>query len=113
MIKIGNVNIAIFIGPVSCKKRKINGKYNKGNNENCHFRFKDLVNKIVNRSGKLVKIEHDLTKPTIKTSLALDCDLAQQELGWQPRTTLEDGIAKTIAWWRANVNYEKKKTVES
>jgi nucleoside-diphosphate-sugar epimerase len=60
-----------------------------------------------------VKIEHDLTKPTIKTSLALDCDLAQQELGWQPRTTLEDGIAKTISWWRANVNYEKKKTVES
>ena len=94
------------------KKQKENYRlYNCGYGE--AVSIKDLVNKIVNRSGKLVKIEHDLTKPTIKTSLALDCDLAQQELGWQPRTTLEDGIAKTIAWWRANVNYEKKKTVES
>ena len=52
MIKIGNVNIAIFIGPVSCKKRKINGKYNKGNNENCHFRSKDLVNKNEKKTKK-------------------------------------------------------------
>lgn len=97
---------------LAIKKQKENYRlYNCGYGEAVSIKY--LVNKIVNRSGKLVKVEHDLTKPTIKTSLALDCDLAQQELGWQPRTTLEDGIAKTIAWWRANVNYEKKKNVES
>jgi nucleoside-diphosphate-sugar epimerase len=76
--------------------------------------IKDLVNKIVSSSGKAIKIEHDLSKPTIKTSLFLDCGLAKQELGWQPTTTLEDGIAKTISWWCANVNLKiPEKTFES
>ena len=104
-------DLTIFV-ELAIKKQKENYRlYNCGYGE--AVSIKDLVNKIVKNSGKLVKIEYDLSKPTIKTSLALNCDLAQQELGWQPRTTLEDGIAKTISWWRANVNYEKKKTVES
>ncbi|MBI5397562.1 MAG: NAD-dependent epimerase/dehydratase family protein [Verrucomicrobia bacterium] len=28
-------------------------------------------------------------------------DLAKRELGWTPRTTLADGIAKCAAWWRS------------
>ena len=52
MIKIGNVNIAIFIGPVSCKKRKHNGKYNRGNNEICHFKSRDFVKKNENKTKK-------------------------------------------------------------
>ena len=75
--------------------------------------IKDLVNKIVSSSGKAIKIEHDLSKPTIKTSLFLDCGLAKQELGWQPAATLEDGIAKTISWWRTNVKLKiPEKTFE-
>lgn len=65
--------------------------------------IKDLVQRIVNASGKNLKIEHDLSQPTIKTSLFLDCARAKQELGWQPSTTLDDGIAQTIAWWRENI----------
>ena len=52
MIKIGNVNIEIFIGPVSCKKTKLNGKYNRGNNEKYHFRSKDFVSKNENKTKK-------------------------------------------------------------
>ena len=52
MIKIGNVSIAIFIGPVSCKKRKHSGKYNRGNNEICHFKFRDFVKKNENKIKK-------------------------------------------------------------
>ena len=52
MIKIGNVNIAIFIRPVSCRKRKHNGKYNRGNNEICHFKFRDFVKKNENKIKK-------------------------------------------------------------
>ena len=53
----------------------------------------DLVN-IIDLSKKDLKIKNDLTKPTIKTSLYLDCKLAKKELGWTPNTTLEDGIKK-------------------
>lgn len=65
--------------------------------------IKDLVNKIVAASGKQLKIEHDLSQPTIKTSLYLDCALALQELGWKPQTRLEDGIAKTLQWWQQHI----------
>lgn len=66
--------------------------------------IKDLVNKIVKASGKKLAIEHDLTQPTIKTSLYLDCSLAKQELGWQPQVDLDPGIARTIDWWRENID---------
>jgi UDP-glucose 4-epimerase len=32
---------------------------------------------------------------------ALAIDRAEQQLGWQPFTTLEDGVAKTLDWFRA------------
>lgn len=69
--------------------------------------IKDLVQRIVKASGKNLKIEHDLSQPTIKTSLFLNCDLAKRELGWQPSTTLDDGIARTIAWWKQNIKQEE------
>jgi GDP-L-fucose synthase len=71
--------------------------------------IKELVNKIVAHSGKKLTIEHDLSQPTIKTSLYLDCSLAKKELGWEPKTTLDQGIQKTIAWWKEHVG---KKEVE-
>ncbi|HUA53139.1 MAG TPA: NAD-dependent epimerase/dehydratase family protein [Candidatus Sulfotelmatobacter sp.] len=65
--------------------------------------IKDLVHKIVAASGRALRIEHDLSQPTIRTSLSVDCGKARDELGWQPRVGLDDGIARTIAWWRANL----------
>lgn len=62
--------------------------------------IKDLVRRIVAASGRDLAIEHDLSKPTITTQLCLDCHKAERELGWRARTTLDDGIARTLAWWR-------------
>lgn len=67
------------------------------------IRVKDVVAKIVAASGKRLVVRHDLTKPTIKTSLCLDSAKAAQELGWTPRTALDDGIRLTLDWWRRNV----------
>jgi len=67
------------------------------------IQIKDLVRKIVDKSERRLKIEHDLSQPTIKTSLFLDCTKAGRELGWRRRTTLDDGIAKTITWWEATL----------
>jgi nucleoside-diphosphate-sugar epimerase len=65
--------------------------------------IKELVNKIIEASGKPLEVVHDLSQPTIKTSLSLDCSKAKSELGWEPETTIDQGITKTIAWWRENV----------
>ena len=65
--------------------------------------IKELVNQIIEASEKPLEIVHDLSQPTIKTSLSLDCSKAKNELGWKPEITLDQGIAKTIAWWRENI----------
>jgi nucleoside-diphosphate-sugar epimerase len=63
---------------------------------------KDLVRKIVAASGRDLRIEHDLSQPSINVSLSLDCSKAKTELGWEPRVSLDDGIARTISWWTGN-----------
>lgn len=75
--------------------------------------IKDLVYKIIELSGKNIKIEHDLSQPTIKTSLFLDCALAEKELGWKVRTDLETGIMKTLAWWRDHIPQKTTTTKEN
>ena len=62
---------------------------------------RDLASKIISISGKSLKIKNDLTKPSIKTNLALNCDFANKEIGWYPKTTLNLGIEKTISWCRS------------
>ena len=65
---------------------------------------RDLVQKIINASGKRLKIESDLTKPTIKTSLYLDWKKAFTTLGWCPEITLDKGIEKTLKWYKENID---------
>ena len=67
------------------------------------IKIKDLVKKVIQCSGKQLKITHDLTKPTLPTSLFLDCQKAKEILGWQPSHSLEEGLTKTIQWYRENL----------
>nr|WP_319395116.1 NAD-dependent epimerase/dehydratase family protein [uncultured Desulfobacter sp.] len=62
----------------------------------------DLVQKIIDASGKNVSIEFDINQPDIETTLCLDTSLAKEKIAWQPQISLEDGIAKTIAWYQDN-----------
>lgn len=64
--------------------------------------IKELVSKIISASGKNISIEYDLSAPTIKTSLSLDCTKAKEELDWESQTLLDEGIKKTISWWKEN-----------
>jgi nucleoside-diphosphate-sugar epimerase len=67
------------------------------------IKIKDLVYKIVKYSEHNLEIVHDLSKPTIPTSLYLDCTRAKEILGWKPKYTLDEGIIKTINWYKNNI----------
>ena len=43
---------------------------------------------------------HGPGKPGEQRRSALDSTLAQRELGWQPRVSLADGLAQTVAAFR-------------
>jgi len=63
-----------------------------------------LVKKIIACSGKDLGVEYDLTKPTIKTKLCLDITKAKNSLGWLPEVSLDEGIQKTMNWYKVNFN---------
>jgi nucleoside-diphosphate-sugar epimerase len=63
-------------------------------------RIGDLVRLIVGASGRKLAIEFDTTKPSIPTSITLGHAKATQEYGWAPRIGLEEGIRRTVTWWR-------------
>ena len=65
------------------------------------IRIKDLVARIVAASGRALRIEHDPAGPTIKTSFALDNRRALEVLGWQPQVSFDEGVRRTVDWWRA------------
>ena len=62
----------------------------------------EVVKKIIKISGSKPKIEHDLAKPNIPTYLSLNCSKANKKLGWKPKVSLEQGIKKTIIWYKKN-----------
>ena len=64
----------------------------------------DLVQKIIGASGKDLRIKYDSTKPTVKTKVALDFSKAEEIFGWRPKTSLEEGIKKTMSWYEANIS---------
>ncbi len=67
------------------------------------FKIKELVQMVIEASGKKLEIEYDLSAPTIPTSLWLNCDKASRELDWDRLVRIEDGIKQTINWWRSNI----------
>ena len=67
------------------------------------IRIKDLISKIIHHSGRDLEIVHDLSKPSLPTSLFLDCSRAEELLDWKPKHTLDNGIIKTLNWYKNNV----------
>jgi GDP-L-fucose synthase len=67
------------------------------------IKIKDLVSKIISHSGRDLEIIHDLSKPTVPTSLFLDCSKAKELLNWEPKHTLDEGIIKTLNWYKNNI----------
>jgi nucleoside-diphosphate-sugar epimerase len=60
----------------------------------------ELVRQIIAHSGRRLTVDYDATRPTLPTSLCLDSTLAQRTFGWTPAVSLDEGIRRTMAWYR-------------
>lgn len=65
----------------------------------------ELVQKMIEASGKDLQIEFDRDKPTLKANIVLDCSKAKNCFGWTPKVSLTEGIQKTSQWYQTNYLY--------
>ncbi|MEE9542395.1 MAG: GDP-L-fucose synthase [Thermodesulfobacteriota bacterium] len=64
--------------------------------------IKDLVDLITRLTGFKGGVEWDTSKPDGQPRRMLDTTRAEELLGFRARTALEDGLKKTIEWYREN-----------
>jgi len=65
---------------------------------------RDVVDAVLHHTGANVACQWGAMKPRIWDSSVwvADCSKARTLLGWQARTPLSDGLARTVAWTRAS-----------
>lgn len=54
------------------------------------------------------KIEHVTDRPGHDRRYAIDWTKIQEELGWKPSVTLEEGLQKTVDWYKNNPEWWQK-----
>lgn len=81
-----------------------NTHYNLGSGKD--FSIKELAQKIANIIGYEGKISWDTSKPDGTMKKLLDSNKFLN-LGWQPKTTLEDGLNITYQWYKTIYKGEK------
>lgn len=59
-----------------------------------------LVEMIIAASGKKLSLDFDRSKPSIDTRLCLDSTKARKIFDWVPKITLEEGIDRTLSWYK-------------
>lgn len=90
MVRMMNSSVD-FIGPV-----------NTGNP--CEFTMLELAEKVLaltNSKSKLVTLSLPSDDPKQRRP---DIRLAKEKLGWEPKVSLEDGLKKTISYFRSIIN---------
>jgi GDP-L-fucose synthase len=62
--------------------------------------IRDLATTIARLMGYRGGFRYDTSKPNGQLRRCLDVSRAQKSLGWTARTGLEEGLRRTIEWWR-------------
>jgi nucleoside-diphosphate-sugar epimerase len=61
---------------------------------------KEIVDKIVAISGRKVNVEWETFRNIDILRSFGDCTKARKVLGWKVKTSLDEGIRKTVDWWK-------------
>jgi GDP-L-fucose synthase len=69
----------------------------------------DIVNYILNVTGKTPDVEWDDSKPTTIPFRSVDTKRIQNELGFIPDYTFEEGIKETVEWYLQDFDYDNIK----
>lgn len=73
----------------------------------------DLIKQVINLMGKSEdQIEYVTDRPA-HDNYAVRWDKIHNELGWEPKETLESGLQKTINWYLANESWWRTAKVEA
>jgi UDP-glucuronate decarboxylase len=78
------------------------GPVNLGNP--VEFTMIDLAQTVINLTGSTSKLEYLLLPEDDPRQRQPDISLAQEMLGWQPSVPLEEGLRKTIAYFRESMD---------
>ena len=65
--------------------------------------IREIAETLVEISGKDIAIEYDRSKPEGDRGRCADYSKARRILGWEPRTSLRDGLEETYRWIEANL----------
>jgi nucleoside-diphosphate-sugar epimerase len=68
----------------------------------CETSIKELVEKVQKIGQYTAEIDWDNSKPNGQPRRCLDITRAKNVLRWQPQVTLNEGLRKTIDWYRNN-----------
>ena len=90
---IDDIVEGLFRATKKLESHSLVGPFNLGSEE--RISIGDLVNEVINISGKDIEIEWDLSNPTVIWGQALDCNLARELLdGWEPKITIREGLER-------------------
>ena len=63
-----------------------------------------LAECIARLSGFAGRLEFDRSRPEGQARRSLDVSRARNALGWEAQTALEDGLRRTLVWWRGEAS---------
>ena len=67
------------------------------------FKVIEIIKKMIKSYNQDIRINYDLTKPSIPVNILVDSSRARKELGWKPKVNIDKGIKKTIKWLKLNI----------
>ena len=73
------------------------------------IKISDLVELIADRMGYNGNIVWDSSKPDGQPRRRLDISRAERSIGFQPQVSLDEGLDKTIEWFKDRMQNESRK----
>ncbi len=84
------------------KNKKINGIFNVSNGE--PISIKEIYNLIINliKPKKKIKVHEQKIADDDVKKIFLDSSKIRKELNWEPKINFEDGVKRTLNWYKEN-----------